>query len=467
MKTQSFYELVESGVQVMMGKKFVKISPFTIILLVIAIVITIASYRKAGHDETDLLYVIPLKGNISGGMADFIKRAVAEAEERQAEGIILELKTLGGYADSMTEIGDVISKAKVPVDVFIEGRALSAGAYIALCGNRIVMSPDAVIGASQPLVTDGSPAPEKTIAAFRKMFRAVAEARAEKRGLDLNPLLAEAMVDPSVEVEGVIAKGELLALTAQEALTHQYADLIADNLNEAILKLGYEGLTVVTVKQTPVESMVRFLTDPVISPLLLTIGFTALIIEVFTAGFGVAGIVGIIALLLFFGARMFSGLAGMEVIFLFFLGIVLLVLEAFFLPGFGFAGVLGLISIAGSIILSHASSGQGIASLLISLTWSVFLVSLIFQYLKGSSLWNRLVLKESAVKEEGYSAVPTHDQYIGQVGVVVHPLRPSGVIEMTDGQRLDVVSEGSYIPRGQRVKVIAVEGRRILVRLEG
>jgi len=443
-----------------------KISPFTLVLLIIALVVTIASYREAGHGETDLLYVIPLKGNISGGIADFIQRAIAEAEERQAEAILLELKTLGGYADSMTEIGDTISKAKIPVDVFIEGRAISAGAYIALSANRIIMSPEAVLGASQPLVADGTPAPEKTMAAFRKMFRAVAEARAQKSGIELDPKLAEAMVDPTIEVEGVVAEGELLALTAQEAVTHGYADLIADNLNEAILKLGYEQLTQVTVQQTPVESLVRFLTDPVISPLLLTVGFTALIIEVFTAGFGVAGIIGILSLFLFFGARLFSGLAGMEVVFLFFLGLIMLVLEAFFIPGFGFAGIIGLIAMGGSIILSYATSGQGIASLGIALSWSLFIVSLVFQYLKGSSFLDRIVLKMAAEKEQGYSAVPTYEQYLGQVGVVVHPLRPSGVIELPDGKRLDVVSEGAYVQVGKKVKVIVVEGRRILVRVE-
>ena len=448
-------------------KKFMKISPFTLVLLVIALVVTIASYREVSEADADLLYVIPLKGNISGGIADFISRAISEAEQRQADAILLELKTLGGYADSMTEIGDTISNSKIPVDVFIEGRAISAGAYIALCANRIVMSPNAVLGASQPLVADGSPAPEKTIAAFRKMFRGVAEARAQRTGIELNPLLAEAMVDPEVEVEGVVAKGELLALTAQEALKHQYADLIADNLNAAIIKLGYEDLNTVTVRQSPVEKVVRFLTDPMISPLLLTIGFTALIIEVFTAGFGVAGVIGITSLFLFFGARMFSGLAGMEVIVLFFLGVVLLIIEAFFIPGFGFAGILGLFATGGSIILSYASSGQGVAALTIALSWSVFLVSLLFQYLRKSSFLNRIILKTAAEKEEGYSAVPVYEEYIGQVGVVVHRLRPSGVIELENGKRLDVVSESAYISAGEKVKVIAVEGRRILVRVEG
>ena len=441
-------------------KKFIKISPFSVVVLVIALLVTISSYQKVGNDETDLLYVIPLKGAISGGTADFINRGLLEAEKRQAEGVLLELKTFGGFADSMTEIGDAISSSKAPVYVFIEGRAISAGAYIALSANKIVMSPDAVLGASQPLVADGTPAPEKTKAAFRKMFKAVAEARAQKTGVDLNPLLAEAMVDPEVEVEGVVAKGELLALTAKEAIEHNYADLIADNRNQAIAKLGLANLTTV-------ESLVRFLTDPVISPLLLTVGFTALIIEVFTAGFGLAGVIGIISLLLFFGARILSGLAGMEVIFLFFLGLVLMVIEAFVIPGFGFAGILGLLAMGGSIILSYATSGQGLASLGIALVWSIFLVSLAFQYLKNSQLLKRIILKTSAEGQHGYSAVPIYQRYLGSIGVVVHPLRPAGVIELADGERLDVVSEGTFIPIGQQVKVIAVEGRRILVRVEG
>ncbi len=451
----------------MKSKRFKRISPFTIVLLVIAIIVTLFSYRKAGNAGTDLLYVIPLKGNISGGTADFIIRALNEAEDREADAVLLELKTFGGYADSMAEIGDAISTSKIPVHVFIEGRAISAGAYIALCANQIGMSPEAVIGASQPLVPDGTPAPEKTKAAFRKMFKAAAEARARRRGIELNTLLAEAMVDPDVEVEGVVAKGELLAFTAKEALEHKYADFIADNRNEAIIKLGLSDLNTVVVQQTPVESLVRFLTDPVISPILLIVGFTALIIEVFTAGFGLAGIVGVSSLVLFFGARILSGLAGFEVIVLFFLGLILLILEAFVIPGFGFAGILGLISMGGSIILSYASSGQGLASLGISLAWSLFLVSLAFQYLRRSQFLNRIILKTTAESEQGYSAVPVYQQCLGKTGIVVHPLRPAGVMELENGQRLDVVSEGAFIPIGQRVKVIEVEGRRILVRVEG
>ena len=142
----------------------------------------------------------------------------------------------------------------------------------------------------------------------------------------------------------------------------------------------------------------------------------------------------------------------MEVIFLFFLGLVLLVVEAFFLPGFRLCRDFRLDCDGGSIILSYASSGQGVAALAIALTWSFFLVSLVFQYLKSSSFMSRIVLKTAAEKEKGYSAVPTYEQYLGQVGVVVHQLRPSGVIEMADGNGWMWSRKGPLSRRGKRLK---------------
>lgn len=435
-----------------------------LLLLVLALVVTFTTYRRIGDEGKNLLYVIPLKGTISGGTADFISRALNEAEERKAEAALIELKTFGGGIDAMTEIADVISASDLPIYVFVEGRAISAGAYIALSAERIVMSPEAVMGASQPRTVDGEPVPEKEMAAMRKMFRGAAEARAQRTGVALDPKVAEAMVDPEVEVEGVVREGELLALTAEEALELGYADFIAKNRNEAIVKLGLDELIPVAVKQTPVEGLVRFLTDPFISPLLLTIGFTALIIEVFTAGFGAAGIIGVTSLLLFFGARILSGLAGVEVILLFLLGIVLLAAEAFVIPGFGVAGIMGLTSIGGSIVLSYATSGQGIAALGTSAVWSFFLASVAFQFLRRSGFLDRIVLHTSQTGESGYSAVPSYTNYLGATAVVINPLRPAGVAEFPDGERLDVVSEGAYIEAGHKVKVVKVEGRRIVVR---
>lgn len=437
---------------------------FTLFLLALALLLTFAAYRQVEEDQQNLLYVVPLKGTVSGGMADFLERGIREAEDRRAQAVLVELNTFGGLVDAMTEIADLITGSRLPVYVYIEGRAISAGAYIALSGKKIVMSPDAVMGASQPRTAEGEEVPEKEMAAMRTMFRAAAEARAQRTGADLDPLVAEAMVDPAVEVEGIVAQGELVVLTAGEALELGYADMIADNRDIAVNMLELGELIPIQVRQTPAEGLVRFLTDPYVSPLLLSIGFAALIIELMSAGFGAAGIIGLSSLGLYFGARLFSGLAGIEVIILFILGLVLLAVELLVIPGFGVAGILGLASIGGSIIFSHTSSSQGLLSLGMAICWALFLAAIAYQYIRKSGFLDRLVLQTTQKTVEGYSSGPVYSQYLGKTGKTINPLRPAGMAEFDDGERLDVVSEGSYIPTGTKIKVIKVEGRRVVVR---
>lgn len=437
---------------------------FTVFLLILALMFTFTVYRRVEEEESNTLYLISVKGAVSGGMADFLERGLKEAEDRKAEAVVIELNTFGGLVDAMAEIADLITGNRLPVYIYIRGRAISAGAYIALSGQKLVMAPDAVIGASQPRTLEGQEVPAKEMAAMKKMFRAAAEARAERTGVELDPLVAEAMVDPEVEIEGVVARGELLVLTANTALELGYADLIADNREVALSMLGLDELTLVQLRQTPAEGLVRFLTDPYVSPFLLSIGFAALFIELFTAGFGVAGILGFTCLGLYFGARLFSGLAGVEVVLLFALGIILLAVEAFLIPGFGVAGILGLASIAGSIVLSYTTSSQGLLSLGMAISWTAFLTAVAFQYLRKSRVFDRLVLQTSLSAEEGYSSGPLYDNYLGRTGTTISPLRPAGRMEFEDGERLDVVSEGSYIPAGKKVKVMKTEGRRIVVR---
>lgn len=437
---------------------------FTVFLLILALMFTFTVYRRVEEEESNTLYLISVKGAVSGGMADFLERGLKEAEDRKAEAVVIELNTFGGLVDAMAEIADLITGSRLPVYIYIRGRAISAGAYIALSGQKLVMAPDAVIGASQPRTLEGQEVPAKEMAAMKKMFRAAAEARAERTGVELDPLVAEAMVDPEVEIEGVVARGELLVLTANTALELGYADLIADNREVALSMLGLDELTLVQLRQTPAEGLVRFLTDPYVSPFLLSIGFAALFIELFTAGFGVAGILGFTCLGLYFGARLFSGLAGVEVVLLFALGIILLAVEAFLIPGFGVAGILGLASIGGSIVLSYTTSSQGLLSLGMAISWTAFLTAVAFQYLRKSRVFDRLVLQTSLSAEEGYSSGPLYDNYLGRTGTTISPLRPAGRMEFEDGERLDVVSEGSYIPAGKKVKVMKTEGRRIVVR---
>jgi membrane-bound serine protease (ClpP class) len=182
---------------------------------------------------------------------------------------------------------------------FINKRAISAGALISLATEKIAMAEGGTIGAATPVAmgqpgAPAQPVAEKTVSYMRKEFRATAEAR--KRP----PLLAEAMVDADVDIPGVIDKGKLLTLTTDEALQHQVADVRANRVEGVLEFLELSGADMRLASQTWAETLVRFLTYPVVSSLLLTIGMLGLIVELRTPGLGVPGILGVTSLALFF-----------------------------------------------------------------------------------------------------------------------------------------------------------------------
>ncbi len=195
------------------------------------------------------------------------------------------------------------------------------------------------------------PVEEKTVSYVRKEFRATAESR--KRP----PLIAEAMVDADVAIPGLIEKGKLLTLTTDEALNHKIADFRADTLERALSQIGFGGAQIRRSPANWAENVVRFLTHPVVSSLLITIALLGIIVELRTPGIGVAGGLGIASLALFFWGHWLVQLAGWEEVLLVAAGIMLLALEVFLIPGFGVAGVLGLGALLGGLIMSMTGGG--------------------------------------------------------------------------------------------------------------
>lgn len=398
------------------------------------------------------VWVIPIEGTIDMGLAEFVQRSIREAEESGAGLILLEVNTFGGRVDSATEILDAVVATRSPAVAYIPQRAWSAGALIALGADLIVMAPGASIGAAEPV-----PADPKAISALRAAF----EGAAERRGRD--PLVAAAMVDATVEREGLVTAGRILTLSAQQAIDVGFIDALAPDRLAALAAVGYEGREVVTRAPTWTERVVRFLSDPTISQILLTIGFLGLLAEVTSPGWGVPGIAGITALALFFGSRLLVGLLGLEVILLFVLGLGLLLLEAFVLPGFGIAGFLGLLAVGGSLYMSFPDPATALQAVAIMLVTGVVLLFVLFKYFPRTHAWERLVLR---TQQEGESYRPVDDRssLVGSTGKAFTPLRPAGAIEI-EGERYDAVTEGGFVPIGSTVRVIKVEGTRIVVRV--
>jgi membrane-bound serine protease (ClpP class) len=306
---------------------------------------------------------------------------------------------------------------------------------------------------------------EKTVSYVRKEFRATAEAR--KRP----PLIAEAMVDTDVEIPGLVAKGKLLTLTTEEALKHKIADFRADTIEEVLKQLGLSEAEVRRVSPNWAENLVRFLTHPVVSSLLITIGMLGIILEIRTPGFGVPGVLGISSIALFFWGHWLVQLAGWEEILLVCSGLVLLAAEFLLIPGFGVAGVLGIAALLSGLSLSLIGGGatwdfilralgRVIFSLLLALVGSLVLL----RFLPRLPFGRRLILESGLSAGKGYASPPEADKlWLGKSGTAISPLRPSGIAEV-EGERVDVVSDGEVIEAGAHLVVSRVDGNRIVVR---
>ena len=439
-------------------------------LALIALVFLAFFASTLAQDKRPVVYVASIEGIIDLGLAPFVARVLDEATQAGAAAVVLDINTFGGRMDAAVQIRDALLGAKVRTIAFVNKRAISAGALIALSAENIVMASGGTIGAATPVQMGqpGEPAAavgEKTVSYVRKEFRATAEAR------NRPPLLAEAMVDADVEIAGVIEKGKLLTLTTEEALKHKLIDLRADTLEEALEKLGLGKPELRSLAPNWAENVVRFLTHPVVSSMLISIAMLGIFLEMRTPGFGVPGGLGITSLALFFWGHWLVQLAGWEELLLGLAGITLLALEVLVIPGFGIAGLMGILALVAALVLSMigpgftttfmlAAAGRVVFALLFAVLASVVLL----RFLPRLPFGRRLVLKSGLAAAEGYASAPESDmKWLGKTGRASSPLRPAGIADI-DGQRVDVVSDGEHIDAGQPIRVTHVDGNRIVVR---
>ena len=411
------------------------------------------------------VYRVPVTGVIELGLAPYIERSVSEAAAAGASAIVLDIDTPGGRVDAAERIADALSDSEVPVYSLVNRRAFSAGALIALSTSRIYMRPGSVIGAATPVDGSGKKAPEKIVSAMRSEMRALAEAQ----GLD--PTVAAAMVDEDVEIEGVVESGKLLTLTTSEAVALDYAVEIED-LDALLAALGYSGADVVTSKVNWAEQLVRFFSNPIVAPFLLSLGFLGLLAEIKTPSFGMAGLAGVISLSLYFGSHLIVGLAGLEDMLIFGAGVVLLGVEALVIPGFGLFGVAGIAAVAAGLFMSMlgslpTASEYTSAGMILATTVLLVLVSawaLIRTLPKTSRLAKSgIFLLQRTDRAIGYESAEVRDDLMDSVGTAITDLRPSGTALFGD-ERIDVVSESEWITEGTQVRVISAEGYRHIVR---
>ncbi len=454
-------------------RKF-KISFVSLLLFLILIY----PYSKFLHAEKVIgeeVYVIPVHGMIDLGLASFIKRSVKEAEKAGAKAVILDIKTYGGRVDAAVDIKDALSNLKMLTIAYVNPRAISAGALIALSCKHIVVAPGSMIGAASPVKIgfagmNQQKTGEKEISFVRSAFRAAAEQN------NHSTKLAEAMVDPDIEVKKIIKKGKLLTLTGSEAIKVGLAKNEAKSINEVLKLFSLDNLNIKKTSTNWAEHVVRFLTHPIVSSLLLTLGFLGLLFEIKTPGWGVGGTISVIFLALFFWGHYIVGLANIMDIVLFIIGVILLFIELFITPGFGFVGSGGLLCILAGIYLALVRQPLPkfswefnlLNTALYTISGAILTSGAVFvllsKYLpKNKGLWSQLALSASEKQKNGFNASSAEMHTLtGKRGIAHTNLRPVGKA-MIDGNLWSVMTDGDFISKGAEIVVEKVEGNRILV----
>ncbi|QDR80942.1 NfeD family protein [Sporomusa termitida] len=421
------------------------------VLLFIAALLSLFTIDSPVRAEAGPVISISIKGEINGGQAALVHRAMADARSKQAQAVLVELDTFGGLVDAAVSIRDMIIDSPVPTICYVKNRAWSAGALIAIAHKHIAIAPGGSIGAAEPI-----PTTEKTVAAVKAEFAATAN----RTGRD--PKVAEAMVDKAQGYPDYAEPGQILALTDYQAAKVGYADIVAPDRETVLANYGLAGTEVLEYTPGWQEKLAGWLSDPKVKSFLMSIIFLAILAEIKTAGLGVAALIGLGAALLFFGSQWITGIAGWLEIVLFIGGIGLILLELY-TPGAGIFGIVGIIAIFASLFLTLGADIAAINMLAISLLVALALFMLIVRRLPSSKLWERLILKDAETKSAGFSSSLDYSLYLGKTGITSTGLRPAGAL-LIDGVQLDVVSEGQFIEPNTLVKVVSVTGNRIVVR---
>lgn len=395
--------------------------------------------------------VVPISGTVDEGMAHLVERSVDEANSSGAAAVVLDVNTLGGLVTSAMEIRDALFRSRAPTIAYISERAYSAGALISLSADHLIMAPGASIGAAEPI-----PNTAKNISALRAEFASTAGRNHRDQ------TLASAMVDKTVDAPAYKKSGAILSLTSDQARRAHIAESILPTLDDALRARGLSTKATRTASYTFGEQVARFATSPEMSGLLLSIGMLGLLIEMQTLH-GIAGLIGVSALALFFGTHVYAGFSNTFVIGLALLGVLAILFELHVVPGHGFAGILGTIALVAAVVLSFGLAFFFVAAQAISI--AIVLSALAFwgasRVFPENAFVKRLTL--AAAQGPDYVASPSNRELLGRTGLATSYLRPAGVA-MIDGRRVDVLTEGDFVAAGSPIQVTRVEGARIFVR---
>lgn len=457
------------------------------ILLLISLVF-ILSATKAENQDTTVVLTFDMKENVAPALWRKTQKAFDMANDINADLVIIHMNTYGGMVVSADSIRTKILNSEIPVYVFIDNNAASAGALISVACDKIYMRPGGNIGAATVVNQTGEQMPDKYQSYMRSTMRATAEAQGKDtiiNGTDTtykwkrDPAIAEAMVDADLYVEGVSDTGKVVTFTTNEAIKYGFCEGTAESIHEIIEKEALKPVVIKEYKPTSLEKIMGLLVNPVFQSLLIMVIFGGIYFELQTPGIGFPLGAAVIAAILYFAPLYLEGIAAHWEIALFITGLILIGVEIFAIPGFGVAGISGItlavvgLSLAMVDTFHYETEGVDVfagllfralllvlGSLFISMIGSILLSQRMFA---SSFFGSRITLKTAQPTNEGYSSADNSlKELVGKTGIAETVLRPSGTV-IINGELYDAKSQYGYIDKGTEIKVVKYETTQLYV----
>ena len=416
------------------------------------------------------VYTFEMKEEIGPSAWRLTQRAFSGAAESKANLMLIRMNTYGGMVDFADSIRTQLLNSPIKTIVYIDNNAASAGALIAIACDRIYMKRGSGIGAASVVNGKGEVMPEKYQSYMRGLMRSTAEAKGR------DPKIAEAFVDPDIEIPGIDEKGKVLTLTSREAIRAGFCNGEAANIQAVLKAEGITNYELVSHKVGTLDRLIGFLMSPAISGVLILLIIGGIYFEMQSPGIGFALLVSIVAALLYFAPLYIEGLAAHWEIGLFLVGLVLLALEVFVIPGFGVAGILGIICVITGLALSLVMNNffdftitgpekltNAFILVLGSMILSIVLSVIFGRSLLRSSAFQRLVLKDEQQSGLGYVSGRQNSDLINKSGIAATDMRPSGKVEV-EGTWYDAVALDGFIEKGSEVSIVKQENYNVFVR---
>jgi membrane-bound serine protease (ClpP class) len=424
----------------------------------------------AGFGQKKTVMVMEIKTEIDPRVTRYVDLALKHAEEAKADIVIIEMDTYGGILTDAKDIVDRIMGFKKPIWVYINSDAASAGALISVACDSIYMSPGASIGAATVVDATGERAPDK----YQSYMRSIMRSTAEENGR--NPTIAEGMVDERVQIDSVKKEGQVITFSTSEAIRYGYCEGKVESIEEILKKNNITDYELDRFYLSSTDKIIAFFLNPFISGLLILAIIGGIYFEMQAPGLGFAGLVALVALVLYLVPYYLNGLAENWEIIAFFLGLALVGLEIFVIPGFGIAGIAGIAVTVISLVLIMINNDAfnfefvPMNDIIIAFTAAAggLLGGVVVFFIAGARLaetrlYKRIALTDTQDRTEGYHSSFNPKDMKGKKGVAETILRPSGKVSI-EGQLYDAFTRGEYVEKGETVEVLSETGSSLQVK---